>query len=111
LTLTAVLLAICGCTQGPPFGDDHPVAHHDPFPAPNEREARFVQARAYGSQPDCEERLGEIGPVVHLSAYEAVAHRTVPHEGGEAIEEHLCAREILRVRAWYSGTAPAPAHH
>lgn len=103
------LLLASGCayapsfTHGPPFGSALVVEHHDSFPAASEREARFAETRHYGSQRKCEEKLRGIGEVVRLSSFEALVHRTVSHEGRQVTEEHLCARETLRVRAWYLG--------
>jgi len=101
-----------GFTHGPPYGGDLVREHHDAFPAANEREARFARIRHFGSQRRCEAHLSGIGEVVRLSAYETVAHRTVAHEGRSVVEEHHCARETLKVRAWHEQTheAAAPDH-
>lgn len=111
--IPALLLA-SGCayapafTHGPPYGDDLVVEHHDAFPAASEREARFARTRHFGSQRRCEAHLSGIGEIVRLSAYEAVAHRTVARADRAIVEEHHCARETLNIRAWY---APAADHH
>lgn len=115
--LPALLLA-GGCayapafTHGPPYGDDLVREHHDAYPAPSEREARFARLRQFGSQQRCEAHLGAVGEVVRLSAYEAVAHRTIGPDGHRVTEEHLCARETLKIRAWYEqgGETQAPHH-
>jgi len=114
--LPALLLA-SGCayapsfTHGPPYGGDLVREHHDPFPAASEREARFARIRHFGSQQRCEAHLATIGEVVRLSAYEAVAHRNVVHEGRAVVEEHHCARETLKIRAWYQQAHEAEAGH
>lgn len=114
--VTALLLA-GGCayapafTHGPPYGHDLVREHHDAFPAPGEREARFARIRHFGSQQSCEAHLGGVGEVVRLSAYEAVAHRTTGPQGHRVIEEHHCARETLRIRAWYEQAGEADAAH
>ena len=100
-----------GFTHGPPYGGDLVREHHDAFPAASEREARFARLRHFGSQQRCEAHLSGIGEVVRLSAYEAVAHREVAFQGRAAIEEHLCARETLKVRAWYAQAHDPQADH
>lgn len=112
-----VLLLASGCayapafTHGPPYGHDLVREHHDAFPAPSEREARFARIRRFGSQQSCEAYLSGIGEVVRLSAYEAAAHRRVAHEGRAAVEEHHCARETLKIRAWYAQAHESAADH
>ena len=112
------LIAAGGCAYapsfsvGPPYGGDLVEEHHDAFPAASEREARFTEIRALDSQQKCEERLAGIGEVVRLSAYEALAHHATTHAGRPVVEEHHCARETLRVRAWYSdGQGASESHH
>ncbi len=117
LGVPALLLA-SGCayapafTHGPPYGNDLVREHHDAFPAPSEREARFARIRNFGSQQRCEAHLSGIGEIVRLSAYEAVAHRQVANEGRAVLEEHHCARETLKIRAWYlQGHGSEADHH
>jgi hypothetical protein len=108
-SLLAALL-VGACTTGPPFGDDLATIHHDPFPAASEREARFARIEQFGSPERCLAHLAELGDVLRLSSYEAVVHRAVPHHGRPATEEHHCAQETLRIRAWYTDGGGA-AHH
>lgn len=111
------LLPAGGCayapafTHGPPYGGDLVREHHDAFPAASEREARFARVRHFGSQQRCEAHLGGVGEVIRLSAYEAVAHRTLAHEGRAVVEEHHCAGETLKIRAWYEQAHEAEAAH